>query len=437
MTLSKTTCHKPIGDRIANYPILCGRTIVLFVLYFTVIMESLIDELHFPGAIRYLNDMAIVIAFIAMLLKPGRAVRRLHSGLLCLSVILIYWVFTLSALLREVDPILYLWATRNTFRGFIFFFACVTYLNREDLPGIFNKLLVLQVVSVALAIYQHFILGLNMDATGGIFGHGNGAGVNTYNALLVAFFLNRYLAGEERLSKFAVSMVSALIIAAVAEEKISYFNLSIIVIISLICSRHIEKIVPTLCISAIVGFIGLEILRTLYPNMFEIISNLDLINEYLRTTSDEGYVLPRIGSFQIIVERFFSDDPLGQLLGVGFGNGETGAYEFLNGPFFLSHGYLHYRWFTHQWVMIECGLVGFCAYLLFFIIIAFKMIKEKISNSDVHTYSYSVMGIGLSLISIISIWYNATLKIDMCYLAFFSLSIGFISLNTKVVDYVQ
>lgn len=404
---------------------------VLSVLFFTVVMEALIAELHFPEAIHYLNDIVNLCLLIMMLVRPGRTVSRVHSRPLVGIAVTVLVVFSISATINTVAPILYFWALRNTFRGFVFFLACVTYLNREDLPGIFDKLLLLQVVSLVLALYQHFVLGLNMDDTGGIFGHGNGAGVNPFNALLFAYYLNMYMAGRERLWKLVVAAAFALVIAGIAEEKVTYFYLLVILVVSLLFAKASKKAAIAVFVSLVAGYIGLDILRMLYPDMFTVMSSLDTIDEYLRTSYDEGYMLPRVGSFQVISDLFFRKAPLRALFGVGFGNGETGSYSFLNGPLYLLYGYLHYRWFTHQWTFIECGWVGFISYLAFFVVAGLKMIRERISGATEENRPYLVMGIGLCLVTIISIWYNATLKVDMCYIAFFSMAVGFVSLNSR------
>ena len=419
-----------------NRPI-TGKSLVLFVLFFTVVMEALIAELHFPESIRYINDLFILALFLAMAVKPKQTMLRTHCRALPWLTLLIVLVFTLSAAIRGVAPALYLWALRNTFRGFVFFYACVTYLDREDLPGIFNKLFVLHIVSLFLALYQHYGLGLIQDNVGGIFGHGNGAGVNTFNALIVVYYLNRYISGEEPVWKLVAVSISALIIAALAEEKVSYFYLLIAFAVGLLFTKASAKTAVALLIAVAAGYVGISILQSLFPNIMEGMGSLEAIDKYLTASWDDSYVIPRVGAFTYITNIFFQNDPIGLLLGVGFGNGETSSFAALNGPFYLMYGWMHYRWFTHQWVFIECGWIGFISYLSFFVALGIWLLKERFVADDDRAKPYLVMGIALTVITIISIWYNATLKVDMCYLAFFSLSIGIVSLNTREAGVTQ
>lgn len=413
--------------RLCDLPLFSGKAFTLFVFFFTLVMEALIAELNFPATIHYVNDLFVLCLLLVMLVKPGRVIRKAGTPVFVAAVI-VFLVFTTSAILGEVRLELYVWALRNTFRGLVFFFACVTYLHREDLPSIFDKLFVLQLVSLALAIYQHFVLGLNMDDTGGIFGHGNGAGVNPFNALIFAYYLNMYLADRESIGKLAVAALSSLIIAAVAEEKFTFIAFVVIAVFSLLLSRATSKVVMAALIVGVAGFVGMSILESMYPAMFEVLTTEGGIDKYLSSTVSGGYELPRVGSFAIISNMFFRDDPLRLLFGVGFGNGETSTFTFLVGPYYEIYGYLHYRWFTHQWTFLECGYVGFVTYLAFFVVVALRHLamRYRVGREDV---PYLVCAFVLSLCVILSIWYNATLKVDMSYISYFSLAIGFIAMS--------
>lgn len=414
-----------IKNRLVDYPLLTGKTFTLFVLFFTIVMECLIAELGFPATIRYFNDVLILILMLGMLLRPGHVVKSVGIPI-ALSTAVLFLIFTLSAVVNDVRMPLYLWAVRNTFRGIAFFYACVIYLRKEDLTGIFDAFLLLQGVSVVLVLYQHFMLGLNMDETGGIFGHGNGAGVNPFNALLFSFFFNQYLAGKTSLGKLGFALISSLVIAAIAEEKITFVYFIIIACVSILLSKTSFRLTVAVFVAVAAGWIGLTILKSMYPAMFDVMSSIDKMEDYLMTSYESGYMLPRIGSFPIIQSLFFKHDAIHNLLGVGFGNGETSTFSFLVGPYYALYGYLNYRWFTHQWVFLECGYLGFACYLGFFLVIGLCLLnlRRKV-NRDL--LPYLTCGFALVICTVISIWYNATLKVDMCYLFFFSLAIGFIA----------
>lgn len=416
-------------SRFADLPVFSGKAFTLFVLFFTVVMEALIAEFGFPPTIRYINDFLILILLLTILVKPAHLGARVGEPVICVTLLLLL-TFSVSSIINGVKPLLYLWAFRNTFRGFIFFFACVRYLKKDDLPGIMDALLALQIVSFFLALYQHFVLGLNMDHTGGLFGHGNGAGVNPFNALLFSYYLNAYLSGNQSLRKFAAVLVTSLVIAAVAEEKITFVLFIVIALVSLLLSRASGKLLVALLISLVALAVGLNVLRALYPSMFEILTSFDAMNQYLTGTHDTGYVLPRIGSFPVIKNMFFGDSLLKNLFGVGFGNGETSSFTFFVGPYYALYGFLNYRWFSHQWIFLECGYLGFYCYLAFFFVVLLTLLARR-RAAEKDELPYLTCSIALVVCVIITIWYNATLKVDMCYISFFSIAFGFVAMRAQ------
>lgn len=418
--------------RFVDLPLFTGRTFTLFVLFFTLVMEALISELHFPSSIHYVNDLFVVSLFITVAVRPGRAARLVGVPIV-VAALVTFLVFTTSAIVNEVDFALYLWALRNTFRGVVFFFACVTYLGKEDLPLIFDKLFVLQLVSLVIALYQRFVLKLNMDATGGIFGRGNGAGVNPFNALLFAYYLNQYLADKIEIKKLAVITGASLVIAAVAEEKFTFVIYVAIALISILFAKASRKLTIAVLVVAVAVCVGMSVLKTLSPNMFDVLTSGEAMEGYLTSTSSGGYELPRVGSFAVIDRLIFNHDLQKELLGVGFGNGETSSFSFLVGPYFERYGYLHYRWFTHQWTFFECGYLGFFSYLAFFVVVACTLFvsRFKYKKNERHMLT---CGLALAVSVIASIWYNSGLKNDMSYIAYFSLAIGFIAMKIETKE---
>lgn len=406
---------------------------VIFILFFTIILGTLTDALGWPAYISFLNDAILLITFIFGFSKIISKIKKL-SFLLVLPVIVFFCISLLSSLVNYVSPLLVIWAFRNTFRGIIYFFLCITFLEISDLKKIFSILLMLQTISMFLALYQLFFLQHQQDFIGGIFGYGNGAGVNTFNILLMSFYSFSFIEKKEKLWKMILAFITSFVIAAIAEEKITfiYFIILIINFILLSNAKFRFKIVFLVCGITIV-FIGLQILKDLYPEMYEVMTNIDKLIEYATKTYDEGYRLPRIGSFNIISNLFFTSD-LNHLLGIGFGNAETSTLSIFVSDFYLKNGSYNYRWFTHQWIFIEEGFLGFISYLFIFIFIGIYLLYGLVNNKN--NKNLILTSLTCLICYIISIWYNATLKIDMCYIAFFALSIGCLN-NGKEISNVK
>ena len=108
------------SSRFADLPLFSGKTFTLFVLFFTVVMEALISELGFPPTIRYINDFLILILLLTILADPAHLCAKVGGPVICVTLLLLL-TFSVSSIINGVKPLLYLWAFRNTFRGFIFF----------------------------------------------------------------------------------------------------------------------------------------------------------------------------------------------------------------------------------------------------------------------------------------------------------------------------
>lgn len=406
-----------------------SKQCVKFVLYYTIIVETLIIMLHLPSAIRYINDIANIFIFVFILKNIKQIRENRNLSIISFFVILFLFVCTLSACLNSTPIKLYLWAFRNTFRGIIYFYGVCLFLNEEDIREIFKVLFWLQIISCILALYQFYVLHHIMDDIGGIFGYGNGAGVNSMNALVTSYYVNIFLNKREKKSFIELStmVVTSILVAAIAEEKMTYVYIVLIFIVSVLISKFSLKkfIVVVLGIFVIVG--GLNILKKYYPGMYDTMINYSETEKYLETTYDEGYRIPRIGAFKFIQKNFLQKKIL---FGIGFGNGETSYFNFLQSEFYKTYGDYNYRWFTHQWVFLEEGYIGFISYLSIFIIIAILNLKDLIKGNGKRYIK--IIGLCMCVCTILSIWYNATLKVDMQYILYFGLGLSFIKVKNNI-----
>lgn len=409
-----------------NSILITGKRLVLFILYFTIVMETLIAEFHFSTSIRYINDIAILMLILLMKGKFIYVLKKSRNSIILSTLVIFLLAVSISALINFVPLRLVIWATRNTFRGIIFLLAAICYLEEDDLKIIFNILFKIQAVNLFLALYQFLILRHEMDWVGGIFGYGNGAGINMFNALLIAYFLNAYLEKKEKLSKLIFIIFSSFTIAGIAEEKVTYLFFIVIFITSLLFANISFKKIVAIGIGTLGYFGGLVLLKYNYPIMFERMTNIQKLIDYASTTYETGYMLPRIGAFSVISDIFFNSETLKSLFGLGFGNAETSGFSIFQSDFFNQYGYLNYRWFTHQWMFIEVGYAGFVTFVMFLLAILFCLIKN-INTFDKNNRVYILTGIPLTLCCIITIWYNSTLKVDMSFLAYFCLAVGLIA----------
>ncbi|WP_342042986.1 hypothetical protein [Bacillus sp. OTU2372] len=406
------------------------KRLIYFILILTLLMGTLVDDFHFPSSISYLNDICVVALFYFILPRFVLTFKNLKLT----GILIVIGLFILSIIIGiiiNLVPInLVVWAIRNTFRFFTFFIACVCYLNKNDLDYLFRLFYKLQWLNLVLAFYQYFVLGLSQDFLGGIFGHGGGAGLTVFSCLLLAYATCSYLSKKLPLYKLIFIMLSTMIINAMAEQKIFYFEFVIILILALLfCNATWKKF--KIFIVGIGGiFIGLTILKNLFPLHFEILTNFAMIEDYANMTSG-GYEISRWGAFSQINSIFFKNDIILNLFGYGFGNAEYSAFPYFTSSFYVQYGQWHYRWFTHQWTFLETGYVGFILYVSFFVAIFVyaSYIRKWIVKKEQY---YIVITQIMVVVCIVSIWYNALLKMDFGYIAFFALTLSGILMKDAI-----
>lgn len=404
------------------------RKIVCFILFWTIISDTLIAEFQMSSSIQYLNDAAWVVLLLCI--NKNKFWIRLKngglSGVLYATVLYVLICFT-SALLNWVDPFLIIWASRNMLRFIVFLWAAVLYLREENVTEIFDKLFVVQIISFMIALYQYFILGLHMDTLGGIFGHGNGAALNTFQAMILAYFLCGFLQKRQPAYKVVTILITSLLIAALAEEKAFFVYLIVVVAGSVIISKPSLKTVIILVTVVCLIPIGIDVLVTVNDSWnLEVLTDIRRAVQYL----DTSYGLSRINPFPQIQRRFFMNSLVKDLLGIGFGASENcDAASIFTSDFYLQYAHLQYYDFTHQKKFLETGYLGFGTFLLFLMMCVLTPLRSiiKQNNSDYRLKAFVVFGV----IAVMSCWFSGAMIYNDAYIIYFGLAAGLIVSRTK------
>ena len=120
------------------------------------------------------------------------------------------------------------------------------------------------------------------------------------------------------------------------------------------------------------------------------------------------------------------------LFGLGFGNCEYSSFSFLQSPFLGEYGQYNYRWFMHQMMFLEtgyCGLLAFGGILAAVMYGAWKGRKGRQTDKHMHE-----MVIVMCLLTIINVWYDASLRSECAYMIWFVLAISAILNKDMFLD---
>lgn len=403
--------------------IITPKKIVGFILFWTIISDALVAELGISSSIQYLNDFAWVILLLYIVKNKfwTRLKYQGFSGVLYAigAYVLICY---LSAVLNFVDPFLTIWASRNLIRFIVFFLSVVVFLEENDISEIFNKLLWIQIINFIIALYQYYVLGLHMDTLGGIFGHGNGAALNTFQAMVLAYFLCGYLQKKQPAYKVATILLTSLLIAALAEEKAYFVYLIVVVAGSVIINRPSFKTVIIVAAVLCAVPIGINILATVNDSWnLEVLTNMTRAVQYL----DTSYGLSRTNPFPQIQSRFFNNSLLKDLFGIGFGASENcDAASIFTSEFYNRYAYLQYFDFTHQKKFLETGYLGFGSFLMIIVMCIVTPLKHILRNkdNDYRLKAFIIFGI----VAILSCWFSGAMIYNDAYIIFFGLAAGLV-----------
>ncbi len=407
------------------------RFLVYFVFFFTLFTESVL----LPSALsfcRFINDVAVVLLLVLSFGRIKNTFERLKckSVLYCIMVFIFACVF--SAIINLTPVNMFVWGARNTFRGIIFFLACVCYLDGIDLNKIFKILFWVQIVNFLSAILQFAFLGASGDGMGGIFGAGSNVSLGAFNALIYVYFFIAYVKGKENFLRTAIMFVSSIIVTALAEEKFGILFCVFTLVVTMFVKGDGRRKFYLFVSVLLTLSLGLTILGVLYPDSLKKLLSLKELLSYSKATYGEGYMIPRLGGVVYISKEFFNGDPLKILFGLGLGNCDTSQFSFFQSEFYAVYGHYNYRWFSHQWIFLEGGLVGLCSFLSIFVvgfICMIKALKRLKKSSSV----YCIVGAVMAFYACVTVWGSSLIKTDFSYIVYFAFAVGIISLKQVVV----
>lgn len=403
-----------------------------YVLLVGMLQGGLIDFLHIPSVIKYTIDLAWI--FVVILMRAKQIV-LVNKDIYLLYVIAgLFFIFSLFGFaLNYQSALYYLWGLRNNIRFFVFFIACTVVLNEEWIEGYLDTFDKLFWLNFPIVLYQYFIGGNHGDKLGGIFGETKGC--NAYMNIFLIIVLSKsilgYLHKKEKLSLCILKCLIGLTIAVLSELKVVIVEFVIIVAMASMMMRFsMRKLL--LMIGAFLGILlSVRAISVLFPS-FDGWFSINGILEIL--TSESGYTgqndLNRLTAVPVVLERFLPH-LMDKIVGLGLGNCDYATFDFLQTPFYQSHKSIHYYWFSSAFLLLETGLLGFALFLIFFLTSFLTThLREKTGQSNV---VYCQMAKIMAMTSIITVFYNAALRTEAGYMAFFILALPFTQKN-KVTE---
>ena len=397
--------------------------------WFVVVMPFLFGLLNtllgLPWAIRYSIDVAwVMLAVMLLRYQPLKQVKRINGIAFWIILFLCYTL--LVYLVQYQSGLYYLWGFRNNFRFYAAFFAFAAFLDATDIDAFFRTVDKLFWLNVFVSLFQFFVTGLNQDLLGGIFGVE--AGVNGYTNMFFVIVLTHSLVlcfEKKESQKACISkFLAAFWIAALAELKFFFVEAMLILVLSALLTNFSWRKFWIVAggIAAVFSFAALLVI--IFPNFAGFLS-IDWFRE--TALSDKGYTssgdLNRLTAITRSNELWLTHWSQ-RIFGLGLGNCDTSSFAIVNTPFYEQYGHMHYTWMVHAIMYLETGYIGLIFYFGFFVLV-YLAIRKIERQSEGIAKSYCRMSKIVTICCPLIAVYNASLRGESAYMAYFVLAIPF------------
>lgn len=401
---------------------------MLFIFFFPAAQAFLTELLPIPDAIKFLCDGFLVLLLLKLFSQRFTKIDN-YSMPFVVIVGLFFFITLVGYLFNYQSVFYYLWGLRNNIRMFVAFFAFAYLADWEDAKGWIKALDVLFVINFAVVILQYFS-GYGQDYIGGIFGTSKGCNGSLLIFLCIVFAktILSFMRGEEKMSKCIFVSVASLLVSTLSELKMFFILFILILFMASFMTAHSIKKTLFFAFGAVLVVLFSTLLTVLYKDFTDFLS----FDSLIKALTDTGYAtdedIGRFTALPVISQRFLPGF-FRKLFGLGLGNCDSSSLSIFNTPFFESHQTVHYSYFSYAFLFLETGFVGLALYASFFV--ASFFVSRKLKKLEMADEFACQMSIILSVISLILLVYNSSLRMEIGFMLFFVLALPIISANEQ------
>ena len=401
---------------------------MLFIFFFPAAQAFLTELLPIPDAIKFLCDGFLVLLLLKLFSQRFTKIDN-YSMPFVVIVDLFFFITLVGYLFNYQSVFYYLWGLRNNIRMFVAFFAFAYLADWEDAKGWIKALDVLFVINFAVVILQYFS-GYGQDYIGGIFGTSKGCNGSLLIFLCIVFAktILSFMRGEEKMSKCIFVSVVSLLVSTLSELKMFFILFVLILFMASFMTAHSIKKTLFFAFGAVLVVLFSTLLTVLYKDFTDFLS----FDSLIKALTDTGYAtdedIGRFTALPVISQRFLPGF-FRKLFGLGLGNCDSSSLSMFNTPFFESHQTVHYSYFSYAFLFLETGFVGLALYASFFV--ASFFVSRKLKKLEMADEFACQMSIILSVISLILLVYNSSLRMEIGFMLFFVLALPIISANEQ------
>ncbi len=397
--------------------------ITLYIFFMPFFLGTLQGFLGLPSLVKYTIDAAWLA--IALIIFFGRSLSFNKKLVPYLVFLAVFFLITFVVYLFNYESFLYyFWGLRNNFRFYFAFFAFCIFFDKEDAAGCLKFIDVVFWINIGVCLFQFFVQGYEQDYLGGIFGVEKGCNsyTITFFSIVIAKSLLMFMNKQEKFGLCAAKCGVVLLISAMAELKAFFLLFVLILLLATMFTAYSWRKFALILAAVIIFSVASTFITSIFGAGSEI-----TFDRMLELITAENYAseedLGRFTAIPIISATFLTSWPL-KLFGMGLGNCDTSSFDAFNTAFYQRYSELHYNWFSSAFLFLETGYVGVIVFASFFVMcFIFASVMKKRQESNL---LYCQMAMIISIVSIVLMFYNPSLRIEIAYLIYFVFALPFI-----------
>lgn len=401
------------------------QRMILSMLYYVLFIGFFTSNFGVPESAYYLLDVLLVLLLFFCISGIPKMLGNKEIKNFQIFIFSLILSGTVSAFIQGFDLKLWMWAIRNWGRMILFFYLCFFCMKKRvaERTIIFFVGLYDVNTSVILIQYLFFRSRYGADQLNGLFGRTT-SGINVTVTLFVfCIVLSQYFCKKTSVKRVLATIAEIGFVAVVAELRAVFVFLILLVMIYVFLNlrlsvRQIFKYIFMACMVFAVMAVAAKYLVRIYPQ-FEGFFNIKRIIADASIEGGYGYTgyIDRLNAIPVINKYFFNNTGIwNKLFGIGIGNAEYSAFNFLTSDFYRYYGNtFRYLNFTSSVMYLEVGICGLALYVLAFASLLIKYvkgIKKTLLEKNIDQLFYENIGLGAAVISMIYIIYNNLQRSD-------------------------
>ena len=381
---------------------------------------------HVSSVIYFLIDIPII-------LMVTFKIKKFIKTLLCKSVysitaILLFIVIamTVGGVINGVSLGNAIYGAYKYFRGFVFFYCVLAFGDSKSVKQTFKIFNCIFWINIVLTLIEFFLLGINQDLLGGIFGLVMGVNqyTNLYFVIISVYCIEKIVCHDAEGSEYKrVLIISVLMlaVAALAEIKFFFAEFVLLFMVAYLCLPQKPQTFLGVALILICVIVFYNLLIRMFPEFSTLIGELRrgglarLIDLQKHYSTD--YDIGRAAVFSYS-NKYLLPNRWNRLFGMGIGN--VTSSNFVDNSFWLKNQGTHYDQFYTSYLYNEQGMIGFLLYCLIYV----ELLKIGIKSLFfTRTRKYGTMLIMMVTGGIMIFIYNMAMYSQLSFIIFWALAV--------------